>query len=136
MDGTVAEIDAIAKQTDAMIEGFKGQVEGYSAEVNATATWYSALSEQQKNQLLIADIELRKAIAEIESEIKGYVSFNDLKRQLITDMANIANQSVASSLNAVNASASMGYTGSDQLSESWNHRSGINETHRFEEPVS
>jgi len=133
MEGAVAQIDATAKQTDAMVEGYKGQVAGYTAQVGATATWYKALSEQQKNQLGVAEIELRKAIAAIDSEVKGYVSYNDLKRQLITDMANIASQSVASALNAVNASASLGYSGSESVGESWNHSDSIGETHSFDE---
>ncbi len=133
MDGVVAQIDGVSKQTTAMVDGYQGEVDGYTARVNATSAWYRALSEEQKAQLGVAEIEIRKAIAEIEAEISGYTSFNDLKRQLITDMGNIASQSVASALNAVNASATMGYSGSDSNSESWSHSDSLSESHSFDE---
>ncbi len=133
MAGEIAYIDGVSKQTNALVEGYKGQVAGYTAEVEATSAWYKALSEEQRNQLGVAELELRKATAEIESEIKGFVSYNDLKRQLVTDMTNIANQSVASSLNAVNASASYGFSSGASLSEGWSHSDSIGESHSFEE---
>ena len=47
-------------------------------------------------------------------------------------MANIASQSVASALNAVNASASYGYSGSESVSESWGHSDSLGESHSYE----
>ncbi len=133
MDGVVAKIDGVAKKTTAMVDGYKGEVAGYAAKVEATTAWYKALSDQQKAQLGKAELEIRKAIAEIEAELTGYTSFNNLKRQLITDMANIASQSVASALNAVNASATMSYSGSESNSESYSHGDSISESHSFDE---
>ncbi len=133
MEGVVAQIDGVAKQTTAMVEGYKGEVAGYSARVDATTAWYKALSEEQKAYLGKAELELKKAIAEIQAELSGYNSFNELKKQLTTDMANIASQSVASALNAVNASASMSYSGSESASESYSHGDSVSESHSFDE---
>ena len=129
-------VEAKTSANQGIIEGFKAEVIGYEAETRALSANQSAQSDDNKIRLGVAELELRKQIAQIEATISAYGSESSLKEKISNDMAQIAAQAVASALNAVNASASYGYSGSESRSESYGHSESISESHGFSSSVS
>jgi len=133
----VANVEAVSKKTDGIVRGFEGEVAGYEAQVKADTSYYQTLTEIQKAQIEYARIKLEKAVAELKALLDSQVSFDTLKANIAEKIGSIAQQAVSGALNAVNASASLGFTASESMSEDWKHSDSINESHSTEhdEPV-
>jgi hypothetical protein len=129
----VSKVEAVSKQIEGIVRGFEGEVAGYEAETKALTAYYNSLTEQEKSYIALADIKLRKATAELEYLLKSKLSYDQLKATIAEGQAKVAQQAVSGALNAVNASASLGYTGSESTAEHWSHNDSINESHAFEE---
>ena len=168
VEAQVAVLRGVIEYNKGLIASYTGQVEAYSAYVNALAsankaTVDSYLGEIQvfdvKNRVKIAliasdieiykteidkaDLDLREYIARIDGNVKGYVAEMGTKEEVVSSMAGIASQAVASALTSVNASASYGYNASESRGESWGHnesrsealsvQGSLSETHNYEE---
>ena len=139
--GTV--IEAKGKKNEAIIGAFEADVSGYEAETKALEASQTILIEEYKLKLQNGDIQLRKAIAEVEAGLKAYEIESMLRRGVAGDMANIAMQSVASAYGMVNANIGLthqtgrheseSFTHSESRGEDFNHSEGINESHNYEE---
>jgi len=129
-------VEAKASINDAIIKGFDAEITGYEAETKALTASQMALVEDNKAKIEKADIELRLLLGKVDAAIRAYVAESSLKEKVSNDMAQIAAQSVASALNAVNASASLGYSGSENRSESYGHSESISESHSFGSSIS
>ena len=129
-------VDAKTSINDAIVKGFEAEIVGYEAETKALTAGQMALVEDNKAKIEKADLELRLLLGKIDAAIKAYISESSLKEKISNDLAQIAAQSVASALNAVNVSASLGYSGSESRSESFGKSESINESHSFSASIS
>jgi len=135
-EGLTARIEGATKQNEDVTRVFLADMQGYSEGKRADASDNSTLIEHLKAKILYADMQVRAATASAEQSVAGYVSENQVREKLHNDMAQIAAQTIASSLNAVNASAGISYSGSESKSESWNHSESISEQHEYQhDPV-
>lgn len=125
-------IGAVAARNKAVTDVYGAQVQGYAEEQRGIAAANSSRIEALKAKIEYAEVAVRAAVAEAEQTVSGYVSEQSLKEKLANDMASIAAQSVASWASAVNASASLGYSGSESKSESWGHSDSLSESHSYE----
>lgn len=125
-------IGAVAAQNKAITDVYSAEVQGYAEEQRGIASINDSRIEALKAKVAYADVVVRAAAAEAEQTISGYSSEQALKEKLANDMASIAAQSVASWASAVNASASLGYSGSEGKSESWTHGDHLSESHSYE----
>ena len=129
-------VEAKASINDAIIKGFEAEITGYDAETKALTASQMALVEDNKAKIEKADLELRLMIAQIDAAIRAYIGESSLKERVSNDLAQIAAQSVASALNAVNVSASIGSTENESRSEDYNHSESIQESHHFGASIS
>ena len=129
-------IGAVAARNKAVTDVYGAQVQGYAEEQRGIAAANSSKIEALNAKVKYAEVAVRAAIAEAEQTVSGYASEQSLKEKLANDMASIAAQSVASWASAVNASASLGYSGSESKSESWGHSDSLNESHSYEHDPS
>lgn len=130
-------IGAIAAKNKAVTDVYGAQVQGYAEEQRGIAAANSSKIEALNAKVKYAEVSVRAAISEAEQTVSGYASEQSLKEKLANDMASIAAQSVASWASAVNASASLGYSGSESKSESWGHSDSLSESHSYEhDPIS
>ena len=125
-------IGAVAARNKAVTDVYGAQVQGYAEEQRGIAAANSSKIEVLKAKIGYAEVAVRAAVAEAEQTVSGYVSEQSLKEKLANDMASIAAQSVASWASAVNASASLGYSGSEGKSENWSHSDHLSESHSYE----
>ena len=116
-----AVIDGKAKRNDVVAEVFKAENVGYEAETRAITASGQLQVEEYKAKIQNADIQLRKAIAEVDAAVKTYGTEQSLRERIAEAMANIAMQLAASSYGAVNASAGLSFNGSKSESESFSH---------------
>ena len=129
-------VEAKGSINDAIIKGFEAQITGYEAETKALTASQMALVEDNKAKIEKADLELRLMIAQIDAAIRAYIGESSLKEKVSNDLAQIAAQSVASALNAVNVSASVGATENESRSEDYNKSESISEQHSFHSSIT
>jgi hypothetical protein len=127
------EIRATIAEITALVDGFKVEAMAYSAETEAEGNWLRAKVEEMRVNVENAKTKLGKAIGEIDAAIKGFAAVKGLQVEGTAGIMNTAAQLCASAMNAVNATASVGYTGSESNSETWSHGESIGETHPYEE---
>ena len=132
-DGFKTQTEAVKAETEGLVAGFRGQVDAYVAETQALSSYYNVIAESDKVQVEVAKLALQKAIAEMDATLKATLGIYELDEKIADTIGRIAEQAVASALNAVNASASIGLSGSAQVSESWHHADSLSESHEFQE---
>ncbi len=136
LTGYLAGIDATSKQIGAEVEGFKAEVAAYSAETDAEGSYYSAKAKEMDALINNSRLTLEKAVAEIDASIKGYLGLKELELESSKGVTQVTAQLASAALNAVNASASIGYSSSENRDESWRHSDGITESHSFDETLT
>ncbi len=97
------------------------------------AAEYDALSKWLLTKLNAIKIEMEIAIKNGDLGLASYNSAVLLASKTAETIANIASQSVASSLGAINTSISNSYSGSESKSESFSHGESLIESHSYEE---
>ena len=130
--GYVSQVEATTKKIEGQVAGYKGKVDAYVAETQALEAYYNVLAENEKVQIQAASLELQKAIAEMDATLKGTLGIYNLQEKITDTAGRIAEQAVASSLNAVSASASLGMSASVGVSESYGHSDSISESHSYQ----
>ncbi|RKZ09458.1 hypothetical protein DRQ25_06270, partial [Candidatus Fermentibacteria bacterium] len=80
-----------------------------------------------------AHYQLDRAIAQVNASVEGFKALKSLQGAGVEGLMNVGAQLAASSMNAINANASMGTTQSGQESESWSHHDSMTESHPYEE---
>lgn len=128
-DGVKTKTDIIASQNNSKIEGFKGEVQAYSAETEGLAAYYKAITEHDKLYIQKAELELTKAVEELKAMLAAKVSYDGFSKETISIVGKLAQEAVASALNAVNATASLTSGETEGRTENWSHRDGITETY-------
>ncbi len=129
------ELDAASKKVGAIVEAYKGEVAGYSAETNAEAARFDAVVAEIGARIEEAKFNLQKAVAEVESTTEGYMGIKKLQMDGINGVSGVSAQLAASAMNAVSASASYGYSGSESIGTSFNYGASSSENHSFSHPT-
>jgi hypothetical protein len=125
------EVNAESNKVDSIIKGFSAEVSAYSAETMAMGSYYSAKTEEIKARIEEARLNATIQIADIEAVTKGYTAVKELEIKATEGVVSVSAQLAASALNAVNASASYGYTGSDTTSYGISIGADFNESHSY-----
>ena len=133
LGGYEVAVKAASLEIASLVEGFKSEAMAYSAETEAEGSWFRAKVEEMKVNVENAKTKLAKAVGEIDAAVKGFAAVKGLQVEGTTGIMNAAAQLCASTMNAVNATASVGYTGSESNGETWSHGETIGETHPYEE---
>ncbi len=131
-----AKVEATTKKIEGIVKGYEGEVSAYDADTRALESYYRSLDSQQQLLLNNADIKLRKAIAELEFLLKNKIAVDSLTEKIAETAGHLSQQAVASAFNAVNASTSLSYGGSDSRQEAIHHSESLNETHSYEEATA
>jgi len=114
-------IEGKAARNESVVKIFEAENSGFEAETRANTSAATVTIEEYKLRLQNADIQLRKAIAQVEAELKSYESESTLRIGVSKDMANIAMQCVASAYGAVNASAGISFGADESQTETFTH---------------
>jgi hypothetical protein len=130
------EIRATVAEITALVDGFKVEAMAYSAETEAEGSWLKAKVEEMRVGVENSKTKLAKAVGEIDAAIKGFAAMKGLQVEGTAGIMNTAAQLCASTMNAVNVTASVGYTGSGSVSETWSHGETIGETHPYEDQAA
>ena len=133
LSGYEVTVRSVVAEITSMVEGFKAEVVAYSAETEAEASWFRAKVEEMRVGVENAKIRLQKAIGDIDASIKGFAAVKGLQVEGTTGIMNAAAQLCAATMNAVNVTASLGYSGSDSNTETWSHGESITESHPYED---
>ena len=131
-DALKTRVDAVAASNKGFTDVYLGEVQGFSEAEKAVAMRNSSAVEVIKAKVDAAELEVRAAIAEAEQTVQGYTSEMGLRERVTSDMAQVAAQTIASMMSAVNASASLGYSGSSSESKSVSSSAALSESHSYE----
>lgn len=126
------QVGAVASKNQSLVDVFRGEMQGYEAEERGVASANASTIEMIKAKIAAAENEVRAAISNAEQAVSGYASEMSLRERIATAKANIAMQSVASWAGAVNASASLGYSGNESRSTSSSESVHLGVSHSFE----
>lgn len=129
------ELDAASKKVGAIVDAYRGEVDGYVAETGAESSRLQAVIAEIGAKIEEAKFNLQKAVAEVESATNGYVSIKKLQLDGINGVSGVSAQLAASAMNAVSASASYGYSGSESVGTSFNYGASSSENHSFSHPT-
>jgi hypothetical protein len=136
-DALKTRVEAVASKNKGITDTYLGQVQGFSAAETAIAARNSSAIQIIGAKIQAADLELRAAIAEAANTLSGYSSEMSIRERVAADMTHVAAQTIASMLSAVNASASLGYSGSTSESKSVSNSASLSESHSYEhDPVA
>ena len=124
--------DVIKSQIDGKVAGFTGKVEAYKAKAAAYESYYKAQSIHEQLKIDEARLELDKAVEEVKALVQGKLSYDTLSTEIAKAISQLAQEASSAAWNAVNASATMGYTGSESINESYSHSDQISEVHSVE----
>lgn len=108
------------------VDMYKAETDGIAAEYNALVSWVSAEVERIK-------MEATVAIENGRLGLEAYTSSTALAEKVAESVANIAAQSIASALSAINTQLSNSYTAREGRSEAWTHGDRLTESHNYEE---
>ncbi len=125
--GTMLEqtlTDTWAKIQDTTVAVYNATIQGIVGQYNALSKWVSAEIERIKVE---ADI----AIKNEELGLSAYNAMTLLAEKVAESIAQIASQSIASALGAINTSLSNSYSGSEGRTEAWRHGESLGETHSY-----
>lgn len=139
-DGKKAEVEAKAANVKAAVDTNTGLIEVYTAEVNAFGAAEKAVADRNEARIKIleqeianADLNLRAQIAEANALIGAYTAETSIKERISADRAQVASQVASALLSAVNASASLGYSGNESSNKSFSIGVSGNESHDYNE---
>lgn len=132
LSGYTSEIDAVAKKVDGVVRGFEAEVKAYSAETDAEAAMYNAKTREIEARIEQSRLLITKAVSEIEAATKGYVAIKELQVEGVKGAMNVGAQLSSAAMNAVSANASIGYNQSLSESADYNHSESISEQHSYQ----
>lgn len=129
-------VDAVTAKNKGIVDVYLGEVQGFGEAEKAVASRNDSAVKLIESKVAAAELELRAATEEARNLIAGYTAEGQLKSSFSTDMAKIAAQCFAALTSSVNASASLGYSGSDSRNSSFSVSASGNESHSVEhDPV-
>jgi len=129
------EVRAKASEIGAIVSGFQAETAAYQAESGAQESYYRVKIEEIRANILAAEFNMKQSMAEVEATIRGYEAVKTLQLKGAEGMMNVGAQLTASALNAVNASASIGFSDSrsdsTSVSQSTNESTSTSESNSF-----
>ena len=128
-----SKIMAISEENKSKTEVAKAQASVYESEVRAISVEYDALIKEVDAALRKYQTQIQAVVSREDLKLKGFTSAAELTAQISTSIAQIAAQSVASALGAINTSMSYGYHGSTSASASTSVSNSLSEGHSYEE---
>jgi hypothetical protein len=126
--GAIAQTDLISSERKSLVDAYKTEGDVYEAKVRALASWYGALTENQKLHLEKSRLELEAIVQEIRAKLDGEISYNNLKEKILEALSNVLAQIMASAMNAINTSVGHSTSYTEQRGETWSHSDSLNET--------
>lgn len=108
-------------------------VDIYKAETDGIASQYQSLVSWMKSEVDRLKIEADIAIEDGRLGLAAYDSAVKLATSVSEAIANIAAQSIASALGAINTTLSNQYSGSESRRENWGHNDSLRESHNYQE---
>ena len=134
-----SEISAYEKETSAIsarnkniTDVYVSEVQGFGEAERAIAMKNDSSIKLLEQQIKNASMELTAAIAESEQTVAAYSAHETIQERISTALAQLTSGVVASTMTAVHASASLGYSGSESSSKSFSMGGSVNESHSFE----
>jgi hypothetical protein len=125
--------DAAASYNKSLTDVFQAEAQGFGEVERAVAARNDSNIKLLEQTIANADMDLRGQIAKAGAIIQGYTSEMSIKERITADRVQIAAQVAASLLSAVNASASIGYSGSESASKSYGIDINGSESHSYQE---
>ncbi len=117
------DVDAVARKIDAVVTVFQGEVSAYNADSGREEAYLRTKVAEMQTRIDEARFNMQQAIAEVEAAIRGFEAVGRLRLEGNTGVMNVGAQLAASAMNAINTSASIGYSGSESaqasVSQSW-----------------
>ena len=123
------EVDAKAKQIGATTSAYEAEVSAYVAENSANNAFYDVKIKEMDAAINLANLNLQKSVAQIESRTQAYVAIKELEVKGTEGVMSVSAQLAASALSAVHASANYGYSGSEGRSHNFSYGASISENH-------
>ncbi len=133
IEGFKIENEAIAAENNSKTDTAKAKVDIYGTEVNAISTQFMALVEEVKIALEQYRLELDESIKKEKINLEAYTSAAALAERVAESVANIASQSIASALGALNTTESIGYNGNESVRYGATLTNSLQEGHSYEE---
>jgi hypothetical protein len=121
-------------ETAAKVYGYR--VQGYEADARAAEVDLNAQIEKYKADIQQADNQTQLSLKEAELTLRSYLGALELNIQSTQAGANVAAQIAASSLSAVSAHASLGYSVSRGRSDGVTHSTSITNNASIEEATT
>lgn len=138
-EGKKAEVQALAENVRAAVDTNKGLLEVFTSQIQAFSEAEKAVGIRNEARVksveaLIndADMRVRAQIGEANALVASYQAESSIKERIASERAQIANHCLIGMLSAVNASATLGYTGSETTSAGYHLSVGGNESHSYE----
>ena len=131
LSGYVANVEATARKTDAVVSGFTAEVAGYSAETQALGMEYEVKIKEIDANIESAKLDLAKGVAEIDAATKGFLAVKELQLKGSEATIDVGAQLAASAWSAVNASATLGTSTTAQETHRYGHNEAITERHSY-----
>lgn len=125
-------INAVAQQNKAVVDVFTAESQGYGEQVRALTAADSNKMAMLKLSIDNARNALDAQIAEVNANIEDYKAETGIKAAVSRDMAQIAQQAIASALNSVSATAGMSYSGHEGYTQSVGNSVSLSESHSYE----
>jgi len=107
------EIEAIAAENESKADVVKAKASVYDSQIRAVTAKFSALVEEIRSAVDVYRIQLTEVLEKEKINLDAYTSSATLAERVAESLANIAAQSVASALGALNTTMSIGYNGSE-----------------------
>lgn len=123
------QVDSKAKEVGANVEAYKAEISAYIAENSSYDSYYSAKLKEAELALQEAKLNLDLQVAQISAKNESYQAIKKLQLGATEGVMNVSSQLTASALTAVNASASYGYSGSENFGHQFSFGAQISENH-------
>ena len=127
------EIEAIAVENKSKTDLKKTEADIYESQIRGIVAKFTAQVEEIKVKLEQYRIEVSEIIDKEKINLDAYASSSELAARISESIANIASQSVASALQALNTSMSISYSGNESLGYSSSISNSLSEGHSYEE---
>jgi hypothetical protein len=123
------QVDSKAKQVGANVDAYKAEISAYIAENSSYDSYYSAKLKEAELALQEAKLNLDLQVSKISAQNQSFQAIKKLQLGATEGVMNVSSQLTASALTAVNASASFGYSGSENFGHQFSIGAQISENH-------
>lgn len=120
----VSQIDAISKERSSIVDTAKTEAEIYKTKIEGITAWYNAQSENDKNKIAKAALELNKAEAELKFLNDNQMSSRSIQTEILGTLAKVFAQFGSAALNTVQTSVGHQTGAHSQISQSFNNSLG------------